>query len=44
MVGRQRLNEYPEYDLDKAKSLMAEAGYADGFDITLNCPERSLYQ
>ena len=24
-------------DLDKAKALMAEAGYADGFDITLTC-------
>jgi peptide/nickel transport system substrate-binding protein len=24
-------------DLEKAKTLMAEAGYADGFDITLTC-------
>lgn len=24
-------------DLEKAKALMAEAGYADGFDITLTC-------
>lgn len=23
------------YDIDKAKSLLAEAGYADGFDITM---------
>jgi peptide/nickel transport system substrate-binding protein len=26
------------FDLDKAKSLMAEAGYADGFEIQLDCP------
>ncbi|MCH8333739.1 ABC transporter substrate-binding protein [Candidatus Sumerlaeota bacterium] len=26
------------YDLDKAKALMEEAGYADGFDITLETP------
>ena len=32
------LNEYPAHDLDAAKALMADAGYADGFDITLNCP------
>ncbi|MBL6782889.1 MAG: ABC transporter substrate-binding protein, partial [Alphaproteobacteria bacterium] len=32
------LNAYPDYDLDKAKALMADAGYADGFDLTLNCP------
>ncbi len=25
------------WDLEKAKALMAEAGYADGFDITLTC-------
>ncbi|MBV1903845.1 MAG: ABC transporter substrate-binding protein [Marinosulfonomonas sp.] len=25
-------------DVGKAKSLMAEAGYGDGFSITLNCP------
>lgn len=25
-------------DLDAAKALMADAGYADGFSITLNCP------
>lgn len=24
-----------DYDLDKAKELMAEAGYADGFDVTI---------
>ena len=32
------LNEFPSYDIDAAKALMADAGYADGFDITLNCP------
>jgi peptide/nickel transport system substrate-binding protein len=26
-------------DLDQARALMAEAGYADGFDITLNYPD-----
>jgi peptide/nickel transport system substrate-binding protein len=26
------------YDLDAAKKLMSEAGYADGFEVTLDCP------
>ncbi len=26
------------FDLAKARALMAEAGYADGFDVTLDCP------
>ena len=26
------------YDQKKAKALMAEAGYADGFEITMDCP------
>lgn len=26
------------YDVEAAKKLMAEAGYADGFEITLDCP------
>lgn len=34
----QDLDAYPAYDIDAAKALMAEAGYADGFGITLNCP------
>lgn len=34
----EKLNEYPAYDLDKAKALMSEAGYSNGFDIVLNCP------
>ncbi|TFH86122.1 ABC transporter substrate-binding protein [Billgrantia azerbaijanica] len=28
----------PRYDLEKAKALMAEAGYADGFEITMMAP------
>ena len=34
----EALNAYPAYDIEAAKALMAEAGLADGFDITLNCP------
>jgi len=34
----EKLNEYPNYDLDEAKALMQEAGYGDGFSIVLNCP------
>ena len=34
----EELNEYPEYDIEAAKALMAEAGHGDGFDIVLNCP------
>jgi peptide/nickel transport system substrate-binding protein len=26
------------FDLTRAKALMAEAGYADGFEVTLDCP------
>ena len=26
------------YDLDKAKALMTEAGYPNGFEVTLDCP------
>ena len=26
------------YDVDKAKALLAEAGYADGFTLSLGCP------
>lgn len=28
----------PRFDLDKAKALMEEAGYADGFKATMMCP------
>jgi peptide/nickel transport system substrate-binding protein len=31
-------NNYYSYDLDKAKKLLAEAGYAKGFDMTLLYP------
>ena len=32
------LDKYPQPDLAKAKALMEEAGYGDGFSVTLNCP------
>ncbi|MCF6231887.1 MAG: ABC transporter substrate-binding protein [Rhodobacteraceae bacterium] len=32
------LDAVPANDIDKAKSLMAEAGYGDGFSIRLDCP------
>jgi len=32
------LDAYPATDTDKAKALMEEAGYGDGFSIVLNCP------
>ncbi len=32
------LDEYPAYDIDAARALMAEAGYPDGFTIQLDCP------
>ncbi len=37
----QLVNENP-YDLEKAKALLAEAGYADGFEMTITVP--SNYQ
>lgn len=33
----EELNTPATPDLEKAKALMAEAGYADGFDVTLDC-------
>jgi len=34
----EALDAYPNADVDKAKKLLADAGYADGFSIVLNCP------
>ena len=34
----EALDAVPANDLDKAKGLMADAGYGDGFSVTLNCP------
>ncbi|MEM6624858.1 MAG: ABC transporter substrate-binding protein [Pseudomonadota bacterium] len=32
------LNARPDYDVDGAKALMAAAGYPDGFEVTMDCP------
>ena len=32
------LDVRPPYDLDAARALMAEAGYQEGFSVTLDCP------
>ncbi|MEM0977755.1 MAG: ABC transporter substrate-binding protein [Pseudomonadota bacterium] len=34
----EALDAVPATDIEKAKALMAEAGYADGFEIQLDCP------
>ncbi len=34
----EELDQFPDHDVAKAKALMAEAGYGDGFSISLNCP------
>ena len=31
-------NKRPAYDVKKAKALLKEAGYPDGFEVTLDCP------
>ncbi|MGB7430878.1 MAG: ABC transporter substrate-binding protein [Ahrensia sp.] len=32
------LDAYPKVDIEAAKAMMAEAGYGDGFEVTLHCP------
>ena len=34
----EALDEYPAYDIEAAKALMADAGYGDGFSVQLDCP------
>ena len=34
----EALDAYPAVDVEKAKGLLADAGYGDGFSIVLNCP------
>ncbi len=34
----EALNERAPADVAKAKALLAEAGYADGFEVTMDCP------
>lgn len=34
----EALDQYPAVDIDAAKALMDEAGYGDGFEVTLHCP------
>ncbi len=34
----EELDAYPKADVAAAKALMEEAGYGDGFEVTLHCP------
>ncbi|MEM7424594.1 MAG: ABC transporter substrate-binding protein [Pseudomonadota bacterium] len=35
---KEAMNDRLAYDVDKANALMAEAGYPDGFEVTMDCP------
>jgi peptide/nickel transport system substrate-binding protein len=34
----EALDAYPKVDIEMAKGLMTEAGYGEGFEVTLHCP------
>ena len=34
----ESMNDRPKYDVAAAKKLMADAGYPDGFEVTMDCP------
>ena len=34
----ETIDKRPPFDLDRAKKLMADAGYAEGFEVTMDCP------
>ena len=43
MAGYKEMTPIP-YDLEKAKQLMAEAGFADGFEIDLHVESQSIFE
>jgi peptide/nickel transport system substrate-binding protein len=38
----EEMGKLPEVNIEKAKQLMSEAGYGDGFSVTLNCTNDSF--
>jgi peptide/nickel transport system substrate-binding protein len=34
----EELDQIPDYDIEAAQALMADAGYGDGFSVQLDCP------
>lgn len=38
----EELGKPPKLDIEQAKRLMADAGYANGFSVTLNCPNDGM--